>query len=514
MTLISPVAELLNQSPEIVASWPDPLPIPSGLEPVPAFDCDLLPDSIRGWVADISERMQCPPDFPAIGAMVALSSVIGRKACIHPKTHDDWQVIPNLWGVLVGRPGAMKSPALSEVLRPLRTLGTEALQTYKEAMEEHNLAEQVQALAADSRNKKAKKTADTDMGEAVRLLRESRKQSVRLIPPSLRRYEVNDSSMEALGETLIENPLGLLVYRDELHGLLRSLDKEGQEGARAFYLQGYDGNQGYTFDRIGRGKNLHIPAVCMSLLGGIQPGKLEAYVREAVQGGSGDDGLLQRFGLLVWPDDSGTWRNVDRWPDSAARDRANAAFRRLDAIQPHRLDDGQTTPVTYHFDSHGQGIFNEWRADLENRLRSRVLQPAMESHLAKYRKLVPALALICTLADEERTIGAIPVQRALAWADYLESHARRAYSSGCRPGMAGVGALLQRIRQGDVRISFRERDVYLKGWSNLSTAKDVKQAAEVLADLDYLRVIDVGGGPQGGRPTRLYLINPKIGGAA
>jgi putative DNA primase/helicase len=36
--------------------------------------------------------------------------------------------------------------------------------------------------------------------------------------------------------------------------------------------------------------------------------------------------------------------------------------------------------------------------DLEKRLRGD-LHPALESHLAKYRKLVPALALICHLVD-------------------------------------------------------------------------------------------------------------------
>jgi putative DNA primase/helicase len=90
--------------------WPTPLP--DGLPAVQAFDTDLLPEALRGWVADIAERMQCPPDFPAVGALVALSSLIGGRAVIAPKARDDWRVVPNLWGCIVGRPGVMKSPAL------------------------------------------------------------------------------------------------------------------------------------------------------------------------------------------------------------------------------------------------------------------------------------------------------------------------------------------------------------------------------------------------------------------
>ena len=103
------------------------------------------------------------------------------------------------------------------------------------------------------------------------------------------------------------------------------MDKTGQEGARAFYLQGYNGNQPYTFDRIGRGR-IHIPRVCIALLGGIQPGKLQEYIRGAVSGGSADDGLLQRFGLAVYPDTGKDFIFIDRYPDIEAKDKSVEAF--------------------------------------------------------------------------------------------------------------------------------------------------------------------------------------------
>jgi len=289
--------------------WGAPLPIPSALLPVMSFDVALLPSSLAPWVADIAERMQCPPDFPAVGAMVALSSIIGRKACISPKRFDDWQVTPNLWGAVVGRPGVMKSPALAEVLRPLDRLAAIAGEAHKMAMRNHEIKAKLEGMTGKAAESKAQKlVAAGKIGEAGQLLAQAA-DAEEIGKPALRRYKVTDSTVEALGEILIENPWGVLAYRDELNGLLRSLDKEGQEGARAFYLQGYDGNQGHTSDRIVRGKNLHIEAVCISMLGGIQPGKLQAYIHDAVSGGAGDDGLLQRFGLLVWPDVAGEWRN-------------------------------------------------------------------------------------------------------------------------------------------------------------------------------------------------------------
>ena len=64
---------------------------------------------------DIAERMQCPPDFPAAAAVVALGSVIGRRCGIRPKRQDDWMVVPNLWGAVIGRPVTRGLPACPSV---------------------------------------------------------------------------------------------------------------------------------------------------------------------------------------------------------------------------------------------------------------------------------------------------------------------------------------------------------------------------------------------------------------
>lgn len=493
------------------SDWPDPQPIPCSLLPVAAFDEELLPVALRAWVTDVSTRMQCPPDFPAVGAMVALSSLIGRKACIRPKRFDDWQVVPNLWGAIVGRPGVMKSPALAEVMKPLDRLAILASGLHDEAMRDHKIKTSLETMggkAAEARAQKLMKAGKA--GEAEQILIDAADAEA-IAPPALRRYKVTDASVEALGEILIENPWGTLAYRDELHGLLRSLDREGQEGSRSFYLQGYDGNQSYTFDRIMRGRNLHIPAVCLSMLGGIQPGKLAAYIHDAVSGGAGDDGLLQRFGMLVWPDIRGEWINVDRWPDTPAKNLAFDTFARLDAMPPGTdPETGEPAPAVYHFSDEAQRMFDDWRRDFEISLRSNDLHPAMESHLAKYRKLVPAIALVCALAEREAQVSETSLLRALAWADFLKSHAARAYAAGTRPATDGAKALLGKIQARVVTDGFRPAEVYLKGWSHLSTPESVHAATRMLCDLYYLRPVEKRQGDTGGRPSVTFQINPSV----
>jgi hypothetical protein len=75
----------------------------TGLLPVAAVDQRFLPDALSPWVADIADRMQCPPDFIGIPIMVALGFVIGRKVAVRPQQKTDWYEVPNLWGLPVGR---------------------------------------------------------------------------------------------------------------------------------------------------------------------------------------------------------------------------------------------------------------------------------------------------------------------------------------------------------------------------------------------------------------------------
>ena len=495
--------------------WPEPTPLPNALPPVDPFDADLLPVALRGWVMDIAHRMQCPADFPAVAALVALSSLIGARAVIQPKARDDWQVVPNLWGAVVGRPGVKKSPALGEALKPLNRLQAAEFELWQAAHDAWELDCKVAGMQGDDNEKKAKGIANKNPAAARALLEPVDTPA----EPTARRFIVNDATVEKLGELMQQNPWGTLSYRDELYGLLTGLDKPGQEGARAFMLQSYDGNQSYTFDRIMRG-TVHIPRVCLAMIGGIQPGRIQEYVRGAVAGGSADDGLLQRFGLTVWPDVAGEFIHVDQWPDTPAKQTAWAVFERLAELQPA----SDTEPTIWRFDNAAQALFVEWLVPFEMEIRGDDLHPAMVSHLSKYRKLIPALALVFALIDTPDSGGVIHEReliRALSFGDYLRPHANRLYAAAVTPETTDAVTLLSRIkagklvdRDGVILESFTPRQVALKHWAGLGTPDAVRKAADVLADFDFLRRDVVQSGAAGGRPSDRYTINPRARGAA
>jgi putative DNA primase/helicase len=493
-----------------------PEPIRVDLMPVPPLAEAMIPAPFRGWLGDIARRGCFPLEYPASAAVVALSSLVGRKVGIRPKRHDDWLVVPNLWGAVVGPPGIQKSPAVQEAMRPLRRLAADAVQTHDREIknfEVDSLVAKAKAKAAkDALEKAAKGSGASD--EKLRELAAQAEAPGGKRPPSLKRYETNDPTVEKLGELLAENPNGILLFRDELTGFLRTLDKQGHEADRAFYLEAWNGTGSYVYDRIGRG-TLLIPSVCVSLFGTIQPGPLARYVRAAATGDN--DGLMNRFQMLLYPDPPAEWVNVDRHPDSEAKSCAYQVFQRLDALSPGDLgaeeEKEQGIPFL-RFAPAAQDFFDGWRTELENRLRSGDDSALMQCHLAKYRSLMPSLALLFHLIDVAggQATGAVTLrsaEAAAAWCQLLEAHAQRLYQ------MAFEGDPEPAMRLGDrIRASlpnpFRARDVVRKGWSGLDSTEEVERALLVLEDRRWVKAQQAPAGAEGGRPTTVWWVNPAL----
>lgn len=515
---LAELPELHDHAPASVDEWSEPEPLPAETCRVPPLPPELLPQSLRPWLQDEANRAAVPLEMVAVPAIVAFAAVVGRTVGIRPEERDDWTVVPNLWGAVVARPGTLKTHCVSTGIRPLRRI--------EESAREQHAAEadkiEAKRLLLESDVTHIKKAVAKSGGEVsseaelARLLRQRRE--LELTP---KRYTTSDATVEKLGELLQENPRGLLLTRDEVAGWLRTLDRPGREGDREFYLEGWNGTGSFTVDRIGRG-SIHVPAVCISIVGGIQPGKLRPYIAEAVDGGRGADGLLQRVQLLVWPDGLGEWHKPEQWPDQEAYGHACEVYERLDGLDPAKIGARQEghDPVPWvRFDSAAQELFDEWRGELESRLRGSELAstPAYEAHVAKYRSLMPTLALLFELAEWAGSsvssvdgVSLRSTQHAAAMVDYLDAHARKLYAAELQPGLAAAHALLAKIRRGAVQDEGTIRDIYRHEWAGLTTAESVAAAVDALEERGWVRVSRSPAGSSGGRPSEVLHLHPSL----
>jgi putative DNA primase/helicase len=481
--------------------WPTPEDLGAELPPVPEFDLDLLPISLRSMVEDVAERMQVPPDFPAVTAIAALAGVCGRRALIQPKEKDSsWIVVPNLWGGLVGPPAMMKSPTIGCITAPAHAIEAEWRVGYESEVADAKASKQIAEMRTEAWRRKSMADLKKDMEADL-----SDEPDTSVPEPVRKRLVTTDPTVEALHLMLRDNAAGIFVVRDELTGWLAGLERQGREQERTFYLSGWNGDTPHTLDRIERG-SVRVPHCCISLFGGIQPSRLRCYLADALRDGPTNDGLIQRFQLLVWPDMKQDWSYQDRLPNTKAIAAAELAYTRIAKM------DVDVAPI-FKFTPDAQVLFVEWLTALEARLRSDDVSVFMQAHLGKFRSLMPSLALLFSLADGELdTVGLDYAKRASDCCDYLERHAIRVYSSRISPERLAAISLGRKLRKGwkrdDKEWEFSVRDVYQNDWSGLGTPDEVRAALLVLEGAGWVRPLELEGGV--GRPPERYTVNPKI----
>jgi len=527
-----------------VLGQPKPKQINRTLPPVKTLTSSMMPKLLWRHISNSAERLSIPPDYVAIPLVVSLGSVIGTKLSIYPKMYDDWEIVPNFYGAIVGNPSSKKSPSLSEGLKPISHLIALAKDNYNEDKLEHDTQKELNKHMAKAADKQlsdlAKKLAsqadgDTEISQddlkaKAQELAEA-KQSDELIP-EMKRYMTDDGTIESIGELESKHKNGMLVKRDELTGWLASLDNESNQQDRSFYLEGFNGLGSFQVDRIGRG-SVFIDAHCLSVIGGIQPDKLEYYLSKTMKG-LGNDGLIQRLQLMVYPDPLPNSKERDLPPDKQSRDAIYSLFETIDNMQlsdfvrygANPIDDYHKRPY-YRFNDEAYEVFMNWYDALKARA-CEAEHSIIAEHLIKYAKTVPSLALVFHLVDcieHGTSLGAVnlnALNAALAWCEVLETHMMRIYSTVTDSANIKASYLadkvMKMVKKGSdttdktdwIMHGFTARQLIRRGWKGLTEADDVLNALEVLIEKDWLSWQEVPSTGKGGRPTERYFINPRI----
>lgn len=492
-----------------INDWAELEKLPPRFKATPALDPELLPSSLKAYVADCSNRMRVPAEMIATPLLVTLGSVFGKKVCVQPRSKDtSWIEYPNFWGVSILRPAMLKSPSLNAAMKFINELEAQAQHEHANAMAGWDSEERVRRLEIKLMESKAKKAlASGDrLGAKQQLDRASQ-----IKPPVRKRYVISDATPEARLEILCENPNGVLLSRDEFDGHIAQLKKDGYENARAQELQFFDGHQDYSDDRIKRGSHI-AEGPRMALYGNLQPAKVEKYLMEMHKGGS-DDGYIQRMlQLAVQPTITEEFELLDIRPSLEAEGAVRDLFK---AAQSMRLDRNSLTqrimPKVLKFDPDAQVEFDQFFVALENKLRSGgISNPVIAAHFGKYRGTLPKLALVMALAIDPfaTSISLEAFRKAVSLLLFYREHAIRIYGVVTRGDLSSAYELLERIKKGQLNDGFNPRDdIQRKEWQGLRTSSEVDAAIDLLVKHNHLRVIAEG---TNGRPKRTVQIHPNL----
>ncbi|HIB84498.1 MAG TPA: DUF3987 domain-containing protein [Chromatiaceae bacterium] len=309
-----------------------------------------------------------------------------------------------------------------------------------------------------------------------------------------------------------ENPRGILVYRDEIAGLLNSFNKYRNDKGddRQFFLEAHSGGV-FSSRRKGEG-SVYLSNMFLSIYGTTQP-----EVAQRILLGP-QDGLTQRFSLMVWPD-ARTFGYADKAPNRAAREKVDRAFQDIYEFNAY----GITEPVVFYLDAEARSVFRCFQQEI---LNQGIDAPDFRSHIGKYDGLFVRLSLVhwfmrttCTNKHEDQqhcnpgTI--IDAFTARAVRDlimgYLLPHARKIYGHlDSHPGSSGGTRVGRWIVKNQIQ-EFKWRDIQQQQFSGLKTREDLEPALDYLENVAGWVVSEkINSGPRGGRPGMKYVVNPMV----
>lgn len=473
---------------------------------------DMLPPILTNWIKYASASTESCIDVVASSLIIVLGSIIGRKACIYPRAdNNEYILAANLWGVVVGLPGFRKTPPIEMAFQAIEHL--EHLLNSENDSEERDYqasAEMVTAILEDVVKNELKRmiknlNSCTNVSEQEKIKAHERAiekfvtehSSILKNQKFLKQYRTTDVTIQKIHVILAKNPQGILLFRDELSGWFKEMEGPNRLGEREYYLQTWNGNSSYKMDRIGRGM-VKADALCLSIIGTIQPAKLAPHLSYAKN--QGGDGLLQRFQLITMARSyNGEIEDLFDLKNKSACVQAiksmYAIAEKLDKIPLPEKRDGKfiRNENALRFNIEGQLMMDKWLKDLRTRSNDNDLQENFRAFLCKFECVAPKLSLIFSLIDKKEylddkgNINVACANLAIKWSNYFEKSAALLYNAYAPVGLTAAEALLNKIKSGDIKDCMRIRDISRKEWSGLREKSSLEKGIMLLEEKGHVK---------------------------
>jgi hypothetical protein len=477
--------------------WPKPDMGVLGLHrrPPPKLPINVFGPDWGQWVVAAAEAAACPADYVLMPLLTTVSALVGNARWA--QAAPGWAEPPHLWGGVVGDSGSGKSPGadclmrdvLPEIERRMIADFPDRLQVWRASSEIAKAADE--AWQKDVREAQKQKTPPP-LPPAASAAPE----------PQSPRLRQNDVTVEKVASLLATAaPKGLLIVRDELAGWITGMNAYNDAG-RAFWIEAYGGRP-YRVERQKHPEPIDVPRLVVSVYGGTQTDKLALLMREA------DDGLLSRL-LWAWPEPI-SFRLGRAAPGAQS---AISAFDRLRALDLHPGD--PPSPIMVALADEARELMEAFGGEMQE--RQSFAGGLLCSALGKARGQVLRLALVLEYLWWCGQDGAAPPptqisQKAFTGAatlisDYFMPMAERVYGDAAATKADRNAATLARwivsARPREVYARHLQRQVRLPG---LKTAEEIREAAEVLIEADWLRAPPTST-EFGPRAKIAYPVNP------
>jgi len=231
------------------------------------FPIEVFPKTFQNFLIECKEKLDSVIDFSGCALLFAISIIAGNRFKINVKT--GWSESPVVWFALVGKPGVGKSPSIKRILYPLIKENNRLIKEY-------------------IKNRK-------NFEEYEKLDKNEKSKTIAVDKPSKEQFIADDITLEALVDLHESVRTGVGVFKDELAGWLKDMNKYREGSDLEFWLSSWSGGS-ITVNRMTR-VGSHVENAFIPVIGGIQPNVLNSLFTQE----SKDNGFIDRV-LISYPE--------------------------------------------------------------------------------------------------------------------------------------------------------------------------------------------------------------------
>ena len=231
------------------------------------FPLDIFPSDIQYYILECNKKLDANIDYMGCSLLWLISVCVGNTYEIEVKK--GWTEPAVIWLAVVGRAGIGKTPSIDNIIKPLNVLNFKEIKRYSDQMEVYNYYNDL--------TKKEKEEHPEPM------------------KPKKTQFIANDITLEALVDLHQESDNAVGVFKDELAGWFKDMNKYRAGSDLEFWLSCWS-SKSVSVNRMTR-KGSFIERPFIPVLGGIQPSIFNQFATDENK----DNGFLDRM-LLSFPD--------------------------------------------------------------------------------------------------------------------------------------------------------------------------------------------------------------------
>jgi hypothetical protein len=326
------------------------------------FPIDIFPKSIQSYILECQETLDSSIDYMGCSLLWMISLSIGNSMRIEVKK--GWLELATIWVAIVGKAGIGKTPSISNIIFPIEKINNREISNFIKEYEKYEFY-----------NNLSKK----DQEEYPEVNKPLKKQFI-----------ANDITIEALVDLHQQNDISVGVFKDELAGWFKDMNKYKPGSDLEFWLSTWSGKS-VNLNRMSRAGSF-VAKPLIPVLGGIQPAIFNSFYTDDNK----DNGFMDRM-LLSFPE-----LTIEKYNDKEMdvntinwySDTIIAFFEAIKYRIIKRDDEGNIDPLIVKFNEESKPewkrIFNEI-TEIQN---SSEENEYMKSMLPKQKSYIPRFALL------------------------------------------------------------------------------------------------------------------------